>query len=193
MSAKSVSQIESGHSYKDPSKSKATFCPATANHPQSFSGEKHEPQSSRNSKKPTVDETQSLRHVSDSIPAGIWLMALISLCERFTYYGISAPFQNYIQNPLNDPLRPGALNLGQSAATKLNYFFSVFICDTHRSRNHCRLLAGEVQDFGRFHGDIPLWVPHTGRYLGPFSSQGTCWSTRPHHLYGCNWNWAGRN
>lgn len=74
-----------------------------------------------------MNEMQSLRHVSDSIPVGVWLMALISLCERFTYYGISAPFQNYIQNPLNDPLRPGALNLGQSTATKLNYFFSVFV------------------------------------------------------------------
>ena len=127
MVAQSEPKTVSGRSCDGQFTDQGTFCPATASDPQSFSGEKNQPQSSRNNKEPTMDEMQNLRHVSDSIPPGVWLMALISLCERFTYYGISAPFQNYIQNPLHDPLRPGALNLGQSAATKLNYFFSVFV------------------------------------------------------------------
>ena len=76
---------------------------------------------------PTEDELKNLKRVADDIPTAVWLMALVSLSERFTYYGISAPFQNYIQNPFDDPLRPGALNLGQATATRLNNVFSLFV------------------------------------------------------------------
>ena len=125
--AQAKSQNPSSGSYDVQLDSHHTNPPDTASDPQPFPNEKRQPVSSRNDNELTMDEMQTFRHVSDSIPTSVWLMALISLCERFTYYGISAPFQNYIQNPLNDPLRPGALNLGQSAATKLNYFFSIFV------------------------------------------------------------------
>ena len=123
----SEAQTVSRYSYDGQSKSEDIFCHTTPRGPPPSSRQRSQPHLSQDSEEPTTEEMQSLRHVSDSIPAGVWLMALISLCERFTYYGISAPFQNYIQNPLGDPLRPGALNLGQSAATKLNYFFSIFV------------------------------------------------------------------
>nr|POF05424.1 putative peptide transporter ptr2 [Quercus suber] len=35
--------------------------------------------------------------------------------------------ENYLQNPLNDPLRPGALGLGQASATNLSYLFSLLV------------------------------------------------------------------
>jgi proton-dependent oligopeptide transporter, POT family len=51
------------------------------------------------------------------------------LCERFTFYGLSPPFQNYIQyGPGDDPA--GALGAGQQAATGLTNFFQfwAYIC-----------------------------------------------------------------
>ncbi|KAJ7482017.1 peptide transporter PTR2-A [Mycena latifolia] len=77
--------------------------------------------------RPTPDEIATLRHVSGKIPIGAWLVALVALSERFTYYGLTAPFQNYIQNPRGDPLRPGALGLGQSTATRLSYFLTFLV------------------------------------------------------------------
>ncbi|KAJ7692895.1 oligopeptide transporter [Mycena rosella] len=76
---------------------------------------------------PTAEEIATLRHVADKIPLGAWLVALIALSERFTYYGLTAPFQNYMQNNRDDSLRPGALGLGQSAATRLSYFLTFFV------------------------------------------------------------------
>jgi len=72
---------------------------------------------------PTPEEDLQLRHIGDRIPIGAWLVAVVELAERFTYYGLSGPFQNYMQNERGDPLRPGALGLGQKQATALSYFF----------------------------------------------------------------------
>ena len=44
---------------------------------------------------PTDKEAQDLRHVSDRIPLTSWLVAAISLTERFTYYGINSPFRKF--------------------------------------------------------------------------------------------------
>ncbi|KFZ15967.1 hypothetical protein V501_02480 [Pseudogymnoascus sp. VKM F-4519 (FW-2642)] len=76
---------------------------------------------------PTPKELDTLRHVADKIPLNVWLVAGISLTERFTYYGINSPFQNYVQNPPHDPLHPGALDLGQSRATNLNDGFQFLV------------------------------------------------------------------
>ena len=65
----------------------------------------------------------TLRHIGDKIPYSAWLVAVVELAERFTYYGLTGPFQNYMQNKRDDPRLPGALGLGQSAATGLQYFF----------------------------------------------------------------------
>ena len=58
---------------------------------------------------PTEEERATLRIVSDKIPWAAFLVAVIELCERFTYYGLSGPFQNYIQNPYKSKGVPGAL------------------------------------------------------------------------------------
>lgn len=71
---------------------------------------------------PTDEELKTLRHVSEPIPFSCWLVALVELAERFSYYGLSAPFQNYMQNGPNDTPK-GALQLNQSGATALSYFF----------------------------------------------------------------------
>lgn len=68
------------------------------------------------------EEVETLRHVSGSIPLRCWLVAIVELAERFSYYGLSTPFQNYMQNgPKDEP--PGKLSLGNNDATALSYFF----------------------------------------------------------------------
>lgn len=55
-----------------------------------------------NGPEPTEEDYKNLREVTDSIPYSAYLIILIEFCERFTYYGLSGPFQNYIQYP--DPV-----------------------------------------------------------------------------------------
>ena len=61
---------------------------------------------------PTEEERATLRHVPDKLPWSAFLVAVIELAERFTYYGLSGPFQNYIQNkyhPHDHKKAPGAI------------------------------------------------------------------------------------
>ncbi|KAF3770757.1 hypothetical protein M406DRAFT_77536 [Cryphonectria parasitica EP155] len=71
---------------------------------------------------PTDEERRTLRKVSDKLPWSAFLVCVVELCERFTYYGLSGPFQNYIENKYGGTL-PGALGMGQTAATGLTDFF----------------------------------------------------------------------
>ncbi|KAL2809157.1 POT family-domain-containing protein [Aspergillus granulosus] len=65
-----------------------------------------------------------LRRVPDRIPWIVLLVIVVELGERFTYFGLSGPFQNYIKNPYNPGAElPGALGRGQAVATALGNFF----------------------------------------------------------------------
>jgi POT family proton-dependent oligopeptide transporter len=77
---------------------------------------------------PTIEELNTLEHISDRIPLIAWLIVVCELCERFAYYGITGPFQNYIQFPVPGPndKQSGALNRGQQTATLLTTFFQFF-------------------------------------------------------------------
>ncbi|RDW71679.1 hypothetical protein BP5796_07713 [Coleophoma crateriformis] len=76
---------------------------------------------------PTEEEQRTLRRVADELPSSAWIVALIELAERAAYYGISGPFQNYIQNKYKGTSGlPGALGLGQSAATRWTSLFQFF-------------------------------------------------------------------
>jgi len=73
---------------------------------------------------PTAEDLLFLPRVADALPYGAFLVAVVELCERFAYYGLSGPFQNYIANEYNDPNGlPGALGLKQSGATAMTNFF----------------------------------------------------------------------
>lgn len=48
---------------------------------------------------PTEEDWKTLREVPGTIPWAAFLVIVIEFCERFTYYGISGPFQNYVQFP----------------------------------------------------------------------------------------------
>ncbi|CAI4597260.1 AIC_G0034240.mRNA.1.CDS.1 [Saccharomyces cerevisiae] len=71
---------------------------------------------------PTEEEMQTLRHVGGKIPMRCWLIAIVELSERFSYYGLSAPFQNYMEYGPNDSPK-GVLSLNSQGATGLSYFF----------------------------------------------------------------------
>ncbi|CAR29353.1 hypothetical protein ZYGR_0AD00330 [Zygosaccharomyces rouxii] len=75
-----------------------------------------------NDDEPTEEELRSLRHVGGHIPFRCWLIAIVELSERFSYYGLSAPFQNYMQNGKHDN-PAGVLDLKSQGATGLAYFF----------------------------------------------------------------------
>ncbi|CCD25319.1 Ptr2p NDAI_0E05020 [Naumovozyma dairenensis CBS 421] len=71
---------------------------------------------------PTDEELNTLKRVGGKIPLRCWLIGVVELAERFSYYGLSAPFQNYMQNGPNDSPK-GVLMLNSSGATGLSYFF----------------------------------------------------------------------
>lgn len=50
---------------------------------------------------PTDEELTTLRKVRDKFPLSAFFIAIVELAERFTYYGLTGPFQNYIQRPRN--------------------------------------------------------------------------------------------
>lgn len=64
--------------------------------------------------------------VGESLPASAWLVAIVELSERFTFYGCQGLFQNYIQKPLDGSLGRGALGKGHTTATALTTFFSLW-------------------------------------------------------------------
>lgn len=91
-------------------------------------------------REPTAEEMKKLRHVSEKIPFSCWLVAIVELAERFAYYGLSTPFQNYMQNSPSDSPK-GVLNLKNQGATALSYFwqfwcyvtpvFGAWVADTY--------------------------------------------------------------
>lgn len=88
---------------------------------------------------PTAEEMLTLRRVSDAIPWAAYLIAVVELAERFSYYGSSVVFTNYIQQPLPPFSRTGAggatgqsgaLGAGQQMSTGLTTFYQfwAYIC-----------------------------------------------------------------
>lgn len=73
--------------------------------------------------RPTAEELKTLRKVGEPLPKSAFLVAIVELCERFTFYGASGIFQNYIARPRSGELGRGALGLGHQGATGLSTFF----------------------------------------------------------------------
>ncbi|KAF7118462.1 hypothetical protein CNMCM5793_007983 [Aspergillus hiratsukae] len=80
---------------------------------------------------PSDEEFKNLRRVAGDIPWTAYTVAVVELCERFSYYGTTAVFVNFIQRPLPegsttgagyDHSVPGALGMGQQASTGLTLF-----------------------------------------------------------------------
>ncbi|EKG19705.1 Oligopeptide transporter [Macrophomina phaseolina MS6] len=89
----------------------------------SYHADEKAPFETEDGEEPTDDEKHALRHVGEKLPVSAFLVAFVELCERFTYYGISGLFQNYVQRPLDGSEGRGALGMGHQGATGLTTFF----------------------------------------------------------------------
>ncbi|KAF2875212.1 POT family-domain-containing protein, partial [Massariosphaeria phaeospora] len=69
-----------------------------------------------------------LRLVRDGVPMRLWVVAVIGFWERAAFWGLTAPWQNYMQHcPFSGPEHPsGALCLGQATATRAYCAFYIF-------------------------------------------------------------------
>ncbi|KAK2751173.1 peptide transporter ptr2 [Myotisia sp. PD_48] len=84
---------------------------------------------SSSSEKPrdaTEEEIETLPRVADRVPLAAWIVIFAGSAERFTYYGVIAPWQNYVQNPRGNHAVPGALGLGQSTAVSISN--ALYLC-----------------------------------------------------------------
>ncbi|KYK54249.1 hypothetical protein DCS_06206 [Drechmeria coniospora] len=86
--------------------------------------------------RPTEEEFRTLRRVSGKIMWSMWTIAFVELCERFSYYGSSVLYTNFINRPLpagsttGAPVHagdlPGALGMGTKAAQGISLFNMFF-------------------------------------------------------------------
>lgn len=84
--------------------------------------------------KPTEEELRTLRRVSGKIKWSMYTIAFVELCERFSYYGSSVLYTNFVNRPLPDGSttgsapngRPGALGMGPKAAQGISLFNQFF-------------------------------------------------------------------
>ena len=106
------------------------------------------------------EEDLKLRRVSGKIVWVAFTVAFVELCERFSYYGTTVVFVNFIQQPLppnsttgagKDTYQSGALDMGQQASTGLTTFnqfwayvtplFGAWIADGYLGRFNTILIA----------------------------------------------------
>ncbi|KAH8114891.1 PTR2-domain-containing protein [Phellopilus nigrolimitatus] len=102
---------------------------------------------------PSEEDRYYLRRVADTFPWSAYLIAFVELAERFSYYGTTVVFTNFIQQPLPPGSRTGAggadgqsgaLNMGQRGSTGLTTFnnfwvyvtplFGAYIADAYWGR-----------------------------------------------------------
>lgn len=88
--------------------------------------------------KPTDEQMRTLRRVSGKIKWAMWTIAFVELCERFSYYGSTVLYTNFITQPLppgsntgapdmsrKNP-QPGALGQGTQTSQALSLFNQFF-------------------------------------------------------------------
>ncbi|KAF7585376.1 hypothetical protein BBP40_011101 [Aspergillus hancockii] len=73
---------------------------------------------------------EDLPVVRDQVPYKVWLVQFLYFLERAAFYGLSQPLQNYLQLSPDDPIRPGALGLGQARAVLIIYTWFVYSYST---------------------------------------------------------------
>ncbi|KAJ7098210.1 POT family-domain-containing protein [Mycena crocata] len=109
---------------------------------------------------PTDEERATLRRVSDAIPWNAYLIAFVEAAERFSFYGSSVVFTNFIQHGLPEGShtgaggangQSGALGRGQQASTGIGTFyqfwcyvvplFGAYVADAHLGRYNTVVIA----------------------------------------------------
>ncbi|KAK4241423.1 POT family-domain-containing protein [Achaetomium macrosporum] len=142
---------------------------------------------------PTEEELHTLRRVPDRIPWNIYTIAFIELCERFSYYGTTAVFTNFIQQPLPEGSatgasydiengQAGALGMGQRTSTALTTFnsfwqytmplFGAYVADSYLGRFRTIGAALMVDILGHvilIVSGLPPVIKHPNGSLAAFS------------------------
>ncbi|KAJ7861980.1 POT family-domain-containing protein [Mycena olivaceomarginata] len=109
---------------------------------------------------PTEEERLTLRRVSDRIPWNAYLIASVEAAERFSFYGSSVVFTNFIQHNLPQGShtgaggpdgQSGALGRGQQTSTGIGTFYQfwcyvtpligAYIADAHLGRYNTIIIA----------------------------------------------------
>ena len=88
---------------------------------ESNGGRRASPSNCRRERSPT-STSAPLRRVPGKLPLSAWLVIIIEACERFCYFGLAGPLQNYLQNRPDNPIGPGGL--GESLLS-IHYLYSV--------------------------------------------------------------------
>ncbi|RKF65437.1 Peptide transporter PTR2, partial [Erysiphe neolycopersici] len=140
---------------------------------------------------PTDEELRSLRRVPENIPWGVYSLAFVELCERFSYYGTTVVFTNFIQQDLPPGSKTGAghsgqsgaLGLGQQASTGIGMFnqfwiylvplFAAYVADKYlgRFQTICYALGVAIM------GHIILVISATPRIIVHPKSSLACFLT----------------
>ncbi|KAI3331085.1 POT family protein [Ustulina deusta] len=140
---------------------------------------------------PSKRDLETLRRVKGHISPIIYTIAFIELCERFAYYGTTAVFVNFIQQPLPEGSttgeagtfgQPGALGQGQQASTGLVTFNSFwaylmpllggYLSDTYWGKYKTIHVAIVVATFGHLIliiSALPPVIKNPNASLGVFS------------------------
>ncbi|KAF7360967.1 putative peptide transporter ptr2 [Mycena sanguinolenta] len=139
---------------------------------------------------PTEEELATLRRVGDAIPWTAHSIAIVELAVRFSYYGASVVFTNFIQYPL--PVgshtgagllngQSGALGRGQHASTGITTFYDfwcsvtpfagAYIADVHLGRFNTICVAVVIALLGHIIlivTAVPGVIEHPDTALGIF-------------------------
>ncbi|KAI5782814.1 MFS peptide transporter [Pyronema domesticum] len=139
---------------------------------------------------PTDIELHTLRRISGKVPWTAYTVALVELCERFSYYGTTAVFVNFIQQPLpagsttgaGFENQSGALGMGQRASTGLTTFnafwayvmplFGAYMADEYWGRYKTIMVAIAVAIVGHIIlilSAIPSIITHPTNSITCFS------------------------
>lgn len=141
--------------------------------------------------KPTEEELHTLKRVAGPIRWGMFTIAFVELCERFSYYGSSVLYTNFVFRPLPEgqptganPTAegvPGALGKGQAAANGIvlfNQFFAylmplvgAWIADSRLGRYktiHVAILISIIAHVILVIASIPSVIKKTDAAFGVF-------------------------
>ncbi|KAK7436702.1 hypothetical protein VKT23_018957 [Stygiomarasmius scandens] len=139
---------------------------------------------------PTEEERLTLRRVSDRIPWAAYLIAIVEMAERFSYYGSTVVFTNFIQQPLPDGSntgaggadgQSGALGRGQQTSTGLTTFYQFwayltpvlggYLADTYWGRYNTICVAIVVAFIGHIVlivSALPTVIVHSSNSMAAF-------------------------
>lgn len=110
----------------DPGDTRRTAGPVVASQPSILNSEKISPPvppiENDQRRDATDEETKTLRHVNDRIPAAAWIVILAGAAERATYFGIIAPWRKLLcqssnvpgEQPVNTSQRTTCKTLGKA-------------------------------------------------------------------------------